>query len=652
MVVSVKHAKTNTVPAWTQTDLDNAIAGNPAPIPAGTLIDGFTTTEDWNDDHIIAGLDDEYARLDGTNQPFTGAITAPTLETTNILAQTAAGLLLESNSGTDVALFGAGGGSGATFYGGVNIEGALGVASLDITSTGSTLPLNLVKAAQAGVRETLMKMTISDVGDSHVFLGNGTVVDAAMAPVLGGINNSTGTTWSNGFNGYVTSTYDASDSSNFGIISISALRTTSSSNPANGTLSDIVNRKLFTVSNNSTPLFIVGATGELSISTSDVDNRQGLLTLSSGDTTVTAGQTISSFRTFHKDANVTSSELASIRTISESTISSTATVDGALDFYTSLNNTPTIVGRMTSDSRFVLGGTTASSKFHVTDGTALNAVFTSPLATTTNLISGNVTQVVTMLVSSNTASTRGVNYMIRTRGTTASPTAVVAEDFVGDLLFAGYDGTTLQNSAGVFAFVDGAVSSGVVPIRISFVTGSSSAGRAERFLIKADGTIGVATSSPKGLFDVSSGGMALVGGADSGVTTRTNNTTKIFRQGFAHYANAEEPAGIFIATSDSTSNVVSFGGGTSLFNAATEFRWWTAANNTTTTGTRRMTLNASGNLGLATADQFGSGAGVIGVANAATVPTTNPTGGGVLYVEAGALKYRGSSGTVTVLGAS
>jgi hypothetical protein len=54
-------------------------------------------------------------------------------------------------------------------------------------------------------------------------------------------------------------------------------------------------------------------------------------------------------------------------------------------------------------------------------------------------------------------------------------------------------------------------------------------------------------------------------------------------------------------------------------------------------------------LGSATTD-FGGGVGVLGVKNATTVPTTNPTGGGILYVEAGALKYRGSSGTVTVLG--
>lgn len=45
----------------------------------------------------------------------------------------------------------------------------------------------------------------------------------------------------------------------------------------------------------------------------------------------------------------------------------------------------------------------------------------------------------------------------------------------------------------------------------------------------------------------------------------------------------------------------------------------------------------------------GGGVGIVFIANATTVPTSNPTGGGILYVESGSLKYRGSSGTVTVL---
>lgn len=53
---------------------------------------------------------------------------------------------------------------------------------------------------------------------------------------------------------------------------------------------------------------------------------------------------------------------------------------------------------------------------------------------------------------------------------------------------------------------------------------------------------------------------------------------------------------------------------------------------------------------LSSTKSYGGGIGVIFVSNANTVPTTNPTGGGILYVEAGALKYRGSSGTITTLG--
>ena len=67
------------------------------------------------------------------------------------------------------------------------------------------------------------------------------------------------------------------------------------------------------------------------------------------------------------------------------------------------------------------------------------------------------------------------------------------------------------------------------------------------------------------------------------------------------------------------------------------------------TPTPRLTITSTGNFGFRTTDQFGSGIGVMGIANAGAVPSANPTGGGVLYVEGGALKYRGSSGTVTTI---
>ena len=65
---------------------------------------------------------------------------------------------------------------------------------------------------------------------------------------------------------------------------------------------------------------------------------------------------------------------------------------------------------------------------------------------------------------------------------------------------------------------------------------------------------------------------------------------------------------------------------------------------------------AYGNVKVAANTQLGSdtpalGGGnlVVGITNAGTVPTTNPVGGGVLYSQGGALKWRGSSGTVTTI---
>ena len=61
-----------------------------------------------------------------------------------------------------------------------------------------------------------------------------------------------------------------------------------------------------------------------------------------------------------------------------------------------------------------------------------------------------------------------------------------------------------------------------------------------------------------------------------------------------------------------------------------------------------LRLNSVGNVGIGVSAFGTSAANVLGLANA-TAPTTSPAGMGQLYVEAGALKYRGSSGTVTTI---
>jgi len=69
-----------------------------------------------------------------------------------------------------------------------------------------------------------------------------------------------------------------------------------------------------------------------------------------------------------------------------------------------------------------------------------------------------------------------------------------------------------------------------------------------------------------------------------------------------------------------------------------------------TSGQTTIIISGSRNVGLASSSiSVGGGSGVVFIGNATTVPTSNPTGGGILYVENGALKYRGSSGTVTII---
>lgn len=65
----------------------------------------------------------------------------------------------------------------------------------------------------------------------------------------------------------------------------------------------------------------------------------------------------------------------------------------------------------------------------------------------------------------------------------------------------------------------------------------------------------------------------------------------------------------------------------------------------------RMRIDSSGNVGIGVSTFGTSSAKVLGLANA-TAPSTSPAGMGQLYVESGALKFRGSSGTITTIAAA
>jgi uncharacterized membrane protein len=86
--------------------------------------------------------------------------------------------------------------------------------------------------------------------------------------------------------------------------------------------------------------------------------------------------------------------------------------------------------------------------------------------------------------------------------------------------------------------------------------------------------------------------------------TEANATTKYGAILGRHYTNAEENVtGMLItSTSSATGGAVSIGGGISAANAVNNVLFYTAANNTTLTGTERMRITSTGNVGIGTTD--------------------------------------------------
>ncbi|MFA5000463.1 MAG: hypothetical protein WC545_03835 [Patescibacteria group bacterium] len=94
--------------------------------------------------------------------------------------------------------------------------------------------------------------------------------------------------------------------------------------------------------------------------------------------------------------------------------------------------------------------------------------------------------------------------------------------------------------------------------------------------------------------------LSILGTGMGGRDTNANSTQKWFRYFGGHYTNTEEPVTGLMVGSGSAANTVNIGGGTGAGNAATQINFYTAANTTTLTGSVRMVINSSGNVGIGT----------------------------------------------------
>lgn len=147
------------------------------------------------------------------------------------------------------------------------------------------------------------------------------------------------------------------------------------------------------------------------------------------------------------------------------------------------------------------GGSTPVSKWY--SGTSKPILFGFSEAVNTDL---------NLSTASATPAQRPIFAALRSRGTLALPTAVASSDYLASITAFGYDGAAFQNPISLDMIADGAPTSGHVPARFSFITGTSIADRRERlriassgnftfntnqlFIKASTGNVGIGTTSP------------------------------------------------------------------------------------------------------------------------------------------------------------
>jgi hypothetical protein len=156
-------------------------------------------------------------------------------------------------------------------------------------------------------------------------------------------------------------------------------------------------------------------------------------------------------------------------------------------------------------------------------------------------------------------------------------------DRLATLIFrgAGDASNTIVAGARISAFAEANFTATSSPTNLRFETTATGAiTTTERLRITSAGNVGIGTSSPTARLNIQGGfGQQLVLQDNA-----NNNANKGATFNGAHYANAEEPVLVAASFSTSTDNTCYYGGGWTSANAATSVQFYTAANNTTITG--------------------------------------------------------------------
>ena len=133
--------------------------------------------------------------------------------------------------------------------------------------------------------------------------------------------------------------------------------------------------------------------------------------------------------------------------------------------------------------------------------------------------------------------------------------------------------------------------------KVPLFTGANVIG--DSIITQSSNKIGIGTTSPGSKLDIVDSSLASQFKLSN---TTADTTTKYGAIVGRHYTNSEQPVtGMLITSSSSaTGGLVSIGGGINSANAVNNIILYTAANNTTLTGTERMRVASNGNVGIGT----------------------------------------------------
>jgi hypothetical protein len=216
--------------------------------------------------------------------------------------------------------------------------------------------------------------------------------------------------------------------------------------------------------------------------------------------------------------------------------------------------------------------------------------------------------------TANATASTGPGYTARrARGTLASPAQVQSGDLLFGIFAQGYNdaGSFSGNSAAIRMLANQNFTSTAVGSNIVFETvvdGSTT--RSERMRVTGTGTLSVGTTSSLAQLGVVAASASTVVAAIRGASSQS--------------ANLQE-------WQDNSGNILLA---------------ITSSGGIGTSGLTAIRPEANRNVALAAnLGSYGGGQAVVFLGNAAAAPSSSPTGGGLLFVDSGALKYRGTSGS-------